>query len=106
MVRRAFGVVAVVLACVAAMLLTAAAALDEGSLESGMLSRLPACPARLSGGACALCGMSHSLVAMADGDWREARRYNAAGPWLFGALVFQTALGVAIASTRRRVSRI
>ncbi len=106
MVRRALAAVAVILACVAAALLAAAAALDHRALDSGPLSRLPACPARLAGGGCSLCGMSHSLVATAHGNWREARRYNAGGPWLYMALAAQTALGVAIVSARRRSSRL
>lgn len=106
MLRRAALAVVVILAAVAASLLAAAATLDYQALDSGLLSRLPACSARLAGGACALCGISHSLVAMAHGDWREARRLNAAGPWLFGFLITWTALGAALVAVRRRPPRL
>jgi hypothetical protein len=105
--RRALAIVTVILACVAAGVLAASAALDHAALDSGALSRLPACSARLAGSSCGLCGMSHSLVAISDGDLREAVRWNAAGPWVYGALALQAAAGVAVGVVwgRRRRGR-
>lgn len=86
-----------ILGCAALGILMASAAVDEAALETGFLGRLPACSARAAGGSCALCGMSHSLVAMSRGRWDEAAGWNTAGPWLYGALLLLAAAGALIA---------
>ncbi len=93
MLRRALAGVLIVLAVLSLGVLGAAAVLDEKALDTGLPARLPQCPVRLKGGSCALCGMSHSLVAMAHGDRAAAARWNAAGPPLYGALVVVAAAG-------------
>lgn len=106
MLLRALRVVTVILALVAGAVLVAAATLDSSALESGVLSRLPACSARQAGGSCSLCGMSHSLIALSRGDWREAVRWNAGGPWLYGLLVLHVAAGLWVLVTAGRRSDI
>jgi hypothetical protein len=68
---------------VAALLLALSAAADERALSQGWLAWWPECPARRAGASCALCGMSHSFVAMSRGRVREASKHNSAGPWLY-----------------------
>ncbi|HWQ52327.1 MAG TPA: DUF2752 domain-containing protein [Bryobacteraceae bacterium] len=106
MLLRALRVVTVILALVAGAVLVAAAVLDSSTLDRGVLSRLPACSARRAGGSCALCGMSHSLIALSNGDWREAVRWNPGGPWLYGVLVLQVTGGLWVLVTARRRSDI
>jgi hypothetical protein len=102
---RALAVVAIILAVAAAAVLAASAALDHAALQTGPLSRLPACSARLAGASCGLCGMSHSLIAISNGDLREAIHWNPAGPWLYAALLLQTAAGVFVAAAWLRRGR-
>ncbi len=64
--------------------------------------RWPACPARASGRRCALCGMSHSFRAAAQGRFTESARWNRFGPWLYAGFVLQTAAGAAGAALLTR----
>ncbi len=44
---------------------------------------------RLSGYDCPGCGLTRSFVSVAHGDWRNALRYNPAGPLWFGVMLAQ-----------------
>jgi hypothetical protein len=91
-----------VLAAVSALTLLASFALDEGSLDAGMLSRLPPCPAKLAGSSCALCGMTHGIVAISHGRIAEGVRWNRGAPWLYAAMVVHVIAGAAFAVRRTR----
>jgi Protein of unknown function (DUF2752) len=74
--------------------MTAAAVLVASFvLDSGSLSLLPECPARRAGGACALCGLSHSFVAISHGRLKEALAWNPMGPWVYAGFVLLAAAG-------------
>lgn len=62
-------------------------------LNPGNLAFLPECPAKKAGGACALCGMSHSFMAVSGGRLEEALAWNLAGPWLYSLFVLLTVTG-------------
>lgn len=72
----------------AALVLAASFCLDPGGLAVW-----PECAARKAGGSCALCGMSHSFVAISQGRFEEALAWNPAGPWLYSAFVLLAAAG-------------
>jgi hypothetical protein len=95
---------ALALGLIAGAVLSLSIAADEHTLNQGWLSWWPDCSARRAGGACALCGMSHSFVALSHGNLDEARRLNPAGPWLYSAFVFQVVVGVgaAVGTFRKR----
>lgn len=60
---------------------------DWSRIESA-LARGPACPLRAwTGLRCAFCGMTHSWIAVAKGDWARAFAENALGPLLLLATV-------------------
>jgi len=44
---------------------------------------------RVSGYDCPGCGLTRSFVSFAHGDWRNALRYNLAGPLWFGVMLAQ-----------------
>lgn len=83
-----------------AVLLVASAWLTPERLDGGALAWFGECPARLAGGACALCGMSHSFAAMASLRWHDAARYHAWGPCLFLLVAANFAAGATWAVRR------
>lgn len=102
---------ALVMVCgaLAALVLAASFALDSRTLDTGALGRLPACPAKLAGSSCALCGMTHGMVAISEGRFAEGARWNRGAPWLYAALVAMAlaaaALGLAGRTKQKRQQR-
>lgn len=103
--RVAFAIALALLIVTALPLLPAFVVSLEG-LDSGALSFVPACPSRLAGVRCGLCGLSHAFAAMADGRVELAAEYNPDGPWLFTVCVVvalaSLATLVVLALKRRR----
>ncbi len=75
--------------------ISAAVVISPDQLGHGYVSSLPPCPARVAGGSCALCGMSHAFSAMARGRFAEATRFNSHGPGLFIFCLTLATLGAA-----------
>jgi len=78
--------------------------LTPEALDLGALGWAGACPVKLAGGACSLCGMSHSFAAMAAGRWHAAGAFHAWGPFLFVLFLLNCACGtgVLVHAFRRR----
>ena len=55
---------------------------------------LPDCPARLAGGGCALCGMTHSFLALCRGQFSLASELNPFGLPLFALMSACGAVGI------------
>jgi hypothetical protein len=56
---------------------------------------------------CALCGITHSFCAMANGDLSSAVQYHRLGPMLFGFIIFEIVYRMwAILISPKRVSLI
>jgi len=85
--------------------------LEPETLDHGILSRLPPCPARQAGGSCALCGLSHAFLAIGRGDVAQAAALHSGSLWIYGALVVVwlagtwTTLGLLAALVRGRVAK-
>ena len=73
--------------------LAAAVLVSSFVLSEAALSVLPQCPAKKAGGACSLCGLSHSFVALSHGRLREAVDWNPRGPWVYGGFVLLALAG-------------
>jgi hypothetical protein len=97
--------IAIALGIAAAAVLVLSVVADERALEAGWLAWWPECSARRAGGACTLCGMSHSFVALARGRVEEARGHNPAGPWLYASLVTQLLVSICVTSGTFRKRR-
>ncbi len=79
---------------VCAGLLVASIWLTPERLDEGALAWVGACPARLAGQPCILCGMSHSFTAMASMRWQAAAQFNISGPCLFFLVLLNTFAGL------------
>ena len=54
---------------------------------------------------CALCGITHSFCAMADGNFSSAVQYHRLGPAIFGFIIFQIPYRIwAIAISPKRIN--
>ncbi len=81
-------------ALVCSALLAASGWLTPERLDAGALWWVGACPAKLAGRPCALCGMSHSFAAMASLRWQAAAAFHPWGPWLFLVVFLNTVTGL------------
>lgn len=70
--------------------------------QSTLGSVLPACEAKLAGGACALCGMTTAFYRLSSGDISGALEANPLSLALYLALVVNLTVFVAVAFSKRK----
>jgi hypothetical protein len=97
-----------VLAVFLSSLLTASLAVDFGAGDDLSLAGKdlgPGCLSRhLTGVACPFCGISHSFVALADGDIAASFTYHPLGPFI--ASLYLAFIIAVVATIRRRTEPV
>lgn len=72
--------------------------------DAQFFALIPACPARLSGSPCALCGMTTAWLHLAAGDWSGALAAHRYGPLLW-AICALNGLAASVFALRKGVLR-
>jgi hypothetical protein len=98
-VRRAFRYAWMVCSAIGALTVSLSLISPEA-----ILSLIPACPSRLAGGACPLCGMTTAFVLLGRGRIAEAFQVSAGSPFLYAFFVINSAAALAAALYNRRAS--